>query len=51
MPQAERTGTHGRNQIRVGIKDDHLDRARQFAHEALAKDVAGAHGKSPIKNL
>src|SRR5580692_1783910 len=51
VPQAEGSGAHGGNQVRVRIHHDDARPPRQCPHQAFAENVAGPHREAVAKHL
>src|SRR2546427_445115 len=45
VAQAESAGTHGGDQVGVGINHDHAHDPRHSQHESRAKNLAGTYGE------
>ena len=51
ISETKRSSAHGRNQIRIRIDHNDVERACQPAHESLAKNLARTHGEKPLEQI
>src|SRR5262249_26449386 len=51
MVESKGAGTHGGNQVGIGINDNHAHPTRDATHKSRAEHVTGSHGKHLAKDI